>query len=242
MSSNVISSDLIHLNLVLMRCTFKRSRIDTYEQNGTAQETTTLLGLSAPWSLLHRHYPGSMVKCHHLLTSDMRWFHPPWPSCICFSTSVSRSQRTLSPTLKGQGMMGLDGSTASPAALGHTIITHLQHWTHHHHTPAALGHTIITHLQHWDTPSSHTCSIGHTITTHLQHWDTPSPHTCSIGTHHHHTPAALGHTIITHLQHWDTLFITHLQQCDRTHCSSHTCSTGTQHSSSHTCSLKQRQH
>ena len=127
----------------------------------------------------------------------MRWFHPPWPSCICFSTSVSRSQRTLSPTLKGQGMMGLAGSTASPAA---------------------LGHTIITHLLHWDTPSSH-----------LQHLDTSSSHTCSTGTHHHHTPAALGHTIIIHLQHWDTLFITHLQQCDRTHRSSHTSSTGTHH-------------
>ena len=131
-----------------------------------------------------------MVKCHHLLTSDMRWFHPPWPSCICFSTSVSRSQRTLSPTLKGQGMMGLDGSTASPAALGHTIITHLQHWTHHHHTPAALGHTIITHLQHWDTPSSHTCSIGIPC----------SSHTCSNVTEHtvHHTPAALGHNTVHH--------------------------------------------
>ena len=190
MSSNVVSSDLIHLNLVLMRCTFKRSRTDTYEPNGTAQETTTLLGLFAPWSLSHRHYQGSKVKCHHLLTSDMRWFHPPWPSCICFSTSVSRSQRTLSPTLKGQGMMGLAGSTASPAALGHTIIIHLQHW----------DTLFITHLQQCDR-------------THR------SSHTSSTGTHHHHTPAAPGHNtlFITHLQHWDTRqFITHLQPKTKT--------------------------
>lgn len=44
-------------------------------------------------------YSLSCITSLFLPTSPILGFQPPWPSCICLSTSRSRSQRTLSPTL-----------------------------------------------------------------------------------------------------------------------------------------------
>ena len=50
-----------------------------------------------------------------VLTSNMRGFQPPWPSCMALRISRSRSTRTLSPTLKAQRVKSSEAvSTFSP--------------------------------------------------------------------------------------------------------------------------------